>query len=583
MSTAPVKNRPIYREYRNDLNKLTFNSKPIINDLSKKAEVNADDAESVLKAIEDHLRFTVPKYKLPAFYLLDSIAKNVGGMYVSLLHGRLDRIFVDMWRSVDDAVRAKMERTMGTWRNGFEGGTRHLFPEFVLRKIEEDIARLKARAKETAKMVPDATSDDLLDNLTGMQSYAKKRALEERQQSAQRAVVARADSYNGSGHHRHHDQRNGHHKRQRTPEKAKGVFNHELLQQINSMIMKKKVEMLRRPTDTHLFAVHDALKEYKAIVLEAELPPERVREIREQLAALDSIPGGGFASNGGAPPPSNGRPAENGSTTLPLPAADAHVAKNERANGNATGGAPTSIATTTPPANNGPDTNQLLHNIMAQPGLLDKLSSLNNLGKLASGLPQSLGSMLVPQHQAGTGYKEFSQLEPIPLTQVSIARMRPGIYDILYAGFGSQCSQCGWRAREGDDENMKKHLDWHFRRNLRLQNERERRPAPRGWYLDQALWEAGAAAAEAGDQPAAAAAAATPADMGASGEDSAEKAKAELQRMTVAAPPNHNEPCAVCKEAFERRFNEDDEDWELVNAVVVDSTIVHATCNAERH
>ncbi|KAJ1832205.1 mRNA 3' end processing factor [Coemansia sp. RSA 2711] len=512
MSTAPVKNRPIYREYRNDLNKLTFNSKPIINDLSKKAEVNADDAESVLKAIEDHLRFTVPKYKLPAFYLLDSIAKNVGGMYVSLLHGRLDRIFVDMWRSVDDAVRAKMERTMGTWRNGFEGGTRHLFPEFVLRKIEEDIARLKARAKETAKMVPDATSDDLLDNLTGMQSYAKKRALEERQQSAQRAVVARADSYNGSGHHRHHDQRNGHHKRQRTPEKAKGVFNHELLQQINSMIMKKKVEMLRRPTDTHLFAVHDALKEYKAIVLEAELPPERVREIREQLAALDSIPGGGFASNGGAPPPSNGRPAEN-----------------------------------------------------------------------ASGLPQSLGSMLVPQHQAGTGYKEFSQLEPIPLTQASIARMRPGIYDILYAGFGSQCSQCGWRAREGDDENMKKHLDWHFRRNLRLQNERERRPAPRGWYLDQALWEAGAAAAEAGDQPAAAAAAATPADMGASGEDSAEKVKAELQRMTVAAPPNHNEPCAVCKEAFERRFNEDDEDWELVNAVVVDSTIVHATCNAERH
>ncbi|KAJ1739093.1 mRNA 3' end processing factor [Coemansia sp. RSA 520] len=82
MSDAPVKNRPIYREFRNDLGKLTFNSKPIINSLSKKAEENVDDAESVLRAIEDHLRFTVPKYKLPAFYLLDSIAKNVGGMYV---------------------------------------------------------------------------------------------------------------------------------------------------------------------------------------------------------------------------------------------------------------------------------------------------------------------------------------------------------------------------------------------------------------------------------------------------------------------------------------------------------------------
>ncbi|KAJ1772268.1 mRNA 3' end processing factor, partial [Coemansia sp. RSA 1938] len=163
MSDAPVKNRPIYREFRNDLGKLTFNSKPIINSLSKKAEENVDDAESVLRAIEDHLRFTVPKYKLPAFYLLDSIAKNV-----------------------DDMVKSKMERTMGTWRNGFDGGKRNLFPEFVLRKIEEDISRLKARAKETAKMVPESTSDDLLDNLTGMQLYAKKRALEEKHQSAQR-------------------------------------------------------------------------------------------------------------------------------------------------------------------------------------------------------------------------------------------------------------------------------------------------------------------------------------------------------------------------------------------------------------
>ncbi|KAJ2199842.1 hypothetical protein GGH18_000282 [Coemansia sp. RSA 530] len=127
-----------------------------------------------------------------------------------------------MWRSVDDMVKSKMERTMGTWRNGFDGGKRNLFPEFVLCKIEEDISRLKARAKETAKMVPESTSDDLLDNLTGMQLYAKKRALEEKHQSAQHEVVARADSYNGSAHHqRQHEQGNGHHKRQCTPDKIK--------------------------------------------------------------------------------------------------------------------------------------------------------------------------------------------------------------------------------------------------------------------------------------------------------------------------------------------------------------------------
>ncbi|KAJ2005516.1 mRNA 3' end processing factor, partial [Coemansia thaxteri] len=147
METKPATiNKTLYRAYRGELSKLTFNSKPIINDLSKRATASMSEAETILKAIEDHLRFSVPNMKLPAFYLLDSIVKNVGGMYVDLLHGRLDRIFVDVWKSVDEEVKGKMERTMRTWRHGFEGGPRNLFPEFVLRKIEEDIGRLRARA-----------------------------------------------------------------------------------------------------------------------------------------------------------------------------------------------------------------------------------------------------------------------------------------------------------------------------------------------------------------------------------------------------------------------------------------------------
>ncbi|KAI9479100.1 hypothetical protein BX667DRAFT_468006 [Coemansia mojavensis] len=499
MADAPVKNRPVYREYRSALGKLTFNSKPIINDLSKKAETYVNDADSVLKAIEDHLRFTVPNYKLPAFYLLDSIAKNVGNMYIPLLHGRLGKIFVDMWRSVDDPVRAKMERTLGTWRNGFEGGKDHLFPEFVLRKIEEDIGRLKARAKETAKMVPDATSDNLLDNLTGMQTYAKKRALEERQQQEQRAI--------------------------------------------NSMIMKKKVEMLRRPNDTYLFAVHDTLKEYKAMVMEVELPPERVSEIREHLAVLENMNSGNKPSNGSTTPP------------YPPPSSDPRGMHGVSANGNAAEQA--SMGTDS--AANNAEASQLLQNIMAQPDLLNKLNGLNSLGKLASNLPSSLGTMLVPQNP--DGIKDFTQT-------------RPGIYDILYAGYGNQCSQCGWRTKEGDADEMKKHLDWHFRRNLRQQNDRERRASPRGWYMEQSQWEQGAVEQ---DQQAAET---MPTEKPI---EEAEKTAAELQRMVVAAPSSHNEPCRVCKEAFERRFNEDDEIWELVNAVVVDGSIIHATCNAKEH
>ncbi|KAJ2528045.1 mRNA 3' end processing factor [Coemansia sp. RSA 1933] len=58
---------------------------------------------------------------------------------------------------------------------------------------------------------------------------------------------------------------------------------------------------------------------------------------------------------------------------------------------------------------------------------------------------------------------------------------------------------------------------------------------------------------------------------------------AELQKMTVAvsaAQHAGDTACAICKEAFERRFNEDDEEWEFVNAVVADGTLYHATCHA---
>lgn len=183
MSNASAKsakiNKELYRGYRGDLNKLTFNSKPIINDLSKKAETYLNDAETILKAIEDHLRFSVPNLKLPAFYLLDSIVNNVGDMYVSILHGRLDRIFVDVWKSVDDQVKGKMERMLGIWRHGSDDRPKNQFPEFVLRKIEQDLNQLKARSRGSSSNgeMASSASGDLLDSLSRMQSpQNRKRA-----------------------------------------------------------------------------------------------------------------------------------------------------------------------------------------------------------------------------------------------------------------------------------------------------------------------------------------------------------------------------------------------------------------------
>ncbi|KAJ2911054.1 mRNA 3' end processing factor [Coemansia aciculifera] len=552
----PALNKTLYRAYRGELSKLTFNSKPIINDLSKRATTHISDAETILRAIEDHLRFAVPNLKLPAFYLLDSIIKNVGGMYVDLLHGRLERIFVDVWKSVDAEVKGKMERTMRTWRDGFEGGRKNLFPEFVLRKIEEDLAKWRARAPPSQQQqqvnggamprgnVSSSSSlvgeegADLLDNLTSMQSNARKRALEQQQHAMHQAVSARADAYdaavgrsNGSG----------------SGGGSSGVLNQGLLHEVNKVVVKKRVELLRRPNDVMLFNTLNTLNEIKAVVSETELSRDKINEIRDQLAYLE---GGGSGTNIVSPAPES-----SGSTTPPLPPPPMQALRDVSLGG---------------------DTSQLLHSLMARPELVSSLS------KVAPGLSSSLGALLVPAHQAGTKYKTFSQLEPIPMTPASIARKRPGIHNILYqGGYPRQCFQCGWRAMDSDEgrSKMNEHLDWHFRRNLRTQGDQVRKAAMRGWYVEQVgVWESATASeADAAVEASGSGGGGGGGHSEQAGDNKQQESDGE-EKVVAVTGEYSNEPCAVCKEPFERRFVEDDESWVLVNAVCVDEKLYHATC-----
>ncbi|KAJ2655113.1 mRNA 3' end processing factor [Coemansia sp. RSA 1200] len=574
---APQIDRALYRDYRNSLAKLTFNSRPIINELSKKAETHIDQNDTVLKAIEDHLRFTVPKHKLPVFYLLDSIIKNVGGMYISSLHGRIERIFMEMYKSVDETVKGNMERTLGTWRHGFIGGQKNIFPEFVLRKIEEDLSKLKAKARDNAgHRAPASSGDDLLENLSNMQSYEQRRAQEAREEAIQQSVLAKANGRGGAanGAKRQHGRYENMPppKRQHTPGEAKDASSHSLLQEVNKLLLKKKVELLRRPNDVVLFTVLNTLKDIKAIVAETDLPRERIDEIRQQLSEIDGTDTAAAAAGPAA--------ASGGSTTPPYPPPGQRQQQQQQqqssqGNKRAAGGNGGSA-----------DAGQLLQNLMARPDLI------NSLSKVAPGLSTSLGAMLVPPSQPGSeGYASFQSLEPIPLTNASIARERAGIHNILYKGYPNLCSQCGWRtaADAAGQTAMRQHMDMHFRRNMRSQDDRVRRAAARGWFVAKSSWEAGKVLGDAdadaasgngnGDNGAGDSASGTGGQNG-----SAERAMVEeLQKMTVAvsATQNSNDAaCAICKEAFERRFNEDDEEWEFVNAVVADGTLYHATCHA---
>jgi pre-mRNA cleavage complex 2 protein Pcf11 len=60
--------------------------------------------------------------KLPAFYLLDAISKNVYEPYARVFASIVIPLFLDTYRTVDEGTRSKMDEMFLTWRTGAPNG-----------------------------------------------------------------------------------------------------------------------------------------------------------------------------------------------------------------------------------------------------------------------------------------------------------------------------------------------------------------------------------------------------------------------------------------------------------------------------
>ena len=124
-------------QFQDHLSALTINSRVIIEELTIAAEKNPDNADEIAKLVMERVRRCLPKHKIFAFYLLDSICKNVGNPYNVIFSSHLYSLFTDTYLVVTDTpTRQDLINLFKTWPRAKTSAGIELFPATVLKKIE---------------------------------------------------------------------------------------------------------------------------------------------------------------------------------------------------------------------------------------------------------------------------------------------------------------------------------------------------------------------------------------------------------------------------------------------------------------
>ncbi|KAI8054310.1 hypothetical protein BDF22DRAFT_678375 [Syncephalis plumigaleata] len=316
-----------------------------------------------------------------------------------------------------------------------------------------------------------------------------------------------------------------------------------LMQEIQATLSMKQQQLAQQPNDPVLTNVINVLSQLLGMVPTLQLNPTVIAGIQQTLAMQRS-----------STPPIVGPSTTTTAATTNITAATmSNPANISSLIGKLSNGSTASMPKMSAPApvstiGAAPSTGNQLDPAM----IASLISQLSSVPGLATAVTSSSGTTNIP----------------LPtLTQEGIQRKCPGLFENIYSKLGLRCGQCGLRF--SDDERgrsrMSAHLDRHFKQNRRLKE-----LISRSWFVrdedwihsrlvtneDENVFTKGVVRNEQPDQ------------------------EATLRAQTVVSPSDVKKklPCPICQEKFEEFWCDDEDQWMLRNAVMVNDRIYHATC-----
>ncbi|GLB33916.1 putative RPR [Lyophyllum shimeji] len=521
----PIPPAPVYldpvsfrREYTSRLAELTVNSRPVIQHLSMLAQDYSRYAEIVAQCVESHIRRVPPWMKLPAFYLLDAISKNVYEPYARHFAAFVIPLFLETYGQVDENTRSKMEEMLLTWRTGSPHG-KELFGVPPQVAIERGV------------WGDGGSSHSMSSFHSGSGHITKAQVLSELEFTlGQKERALQANPYDAAS------------------QNHVNVL-HQLRKLVEAGVSQEELQQI--------------LTQLRSLVRStAPPPPPPPAAPPAQWQPQPIYPA--QPSNQPSFPPAPSYPTDGVQVEAPPSIV------------------PASTATPTPAVAPPADIANLLSTLLKAGVVSASGTPVGaGATSKEEAAKQQIVENDGLEREASRAYRQAILSQPIKLTTSDITRKRPHIVEFLYNQLTAQCKQCGIRFADTiiGKKHMEDHLDMHFRQN-RKANQNIGRGHSRSWFIGVEDWVHDISDAKGKDRadsalrrnPKAAAAA----------EVAKRDAELRAMFVVVppgdeAKPVS----CPICKEILKSEFLEEDEDWVWKNVVKKDDRVYHATCHAE--